>query len=114
MQDTDWSRLIAMRQVIVVAARTNELLAETALHRGLHRRLVIFRDPDLAGRIPKNAGTIWAAATCSGDDRLKSRTRHRAGAQDVSVDHGFEARSYKVAQDTADSVGGSGLGDLTR
>ena len=46
-----------MRQVIVVGARTNELLAETALHRGLNWRLAIFRDPHLAGRIPKNAGT---------------------------------------------------------
>ena len=36
-----------MRQVIVVGARTNELLAESALHRGLHWRLAIFRDADL-------------------------------------------------------------------
>jgi hypothetical protein len=47
-----------MRPVIVVAARINELLAETALHRWRHRRQAIFRDPHLAGRIPKNAGTI--------------------------------------------------------
>jgi hypothetical protein len=37
-----------MRQVIVVGARTNELLAETALHRGLHWRLAIFRDADFS------------------------------------------------------------------
>jgi hypothetical protein len=49
MQDRDWSRLIAMRQVIVVGARTNELLAESALHRGLHWRLAIFRDADFSG-----------------------------------------------------------------
>jgi len=48
MQDRDWSRLIAMRQVIVVGARTNALLAETALHRGLHWRLAIFRDADFS------------------------------------------------------------------
>jgi hypothetical protein len=58
MQDRDWSRLIAMRQAIVVAARTNELLAETALHRGLHWRLAIFRNAGFSGRIPKNAGAI--------------------------------------------------------
>jgi hypothetical protein len=45
-----------MRQVIVVAARTNELLAETGLHRGLHWRLAIFRNPGLSGQNPKNAG----------------------------------------------------------
>jgi hypothetical protein len=48
MQDRDWSRLIAMRQVIVVGARTDELLAESALHRGLHWRLAIFRDVGLS------------------------------------------------------------------
>ena len=58
MQNRDWSRLIAMRQVIVVGACTNELLAEAALHRWLHRRLAIFRNTDLLGRITKNAGTI--------------------------------------------------------
>jgi hypothetical protein len=56
-----------MRQAIVVGARTNELLAETALHpRGLHWRLAIFRDAGFSFSIRSQRCQLPKSECCDG------------------------------------------------
>ncbi len=75
MQDRDWSGLIGMRQVIVVGARTNALLAETALHRGLNWRLAIFRDPDFRPNPhPRRNRRTFAASSATSNSTPKQTT----------------------------------------